>query len=73
MPTVHPKVPYGPSEEEADATVLRKAMKGFGTNEKAIIAILANRSNHQRQLIARSFNSLFGKVMTTVQTSLKIK
>ena len=62
MPTVHPKVPYGPSEEEFDAAALRKAMKGFGTDETAIIAILANRSNHQRQLIARKFDSLYGKV-----------
>jgi len=62
IPTVRPKQPYGPSDEEADAAALRKAMKGFGTDEKAIIAILAKRSNHQRQLIARKFTALYGKV-----------
>jgi len=56
-------VPYGPAEEEADAAALRKAMKGFGTDEKAIIVILANRSNHQRQLISMKFKSLYGKVL----------
>jgi annexin A7/11 len=61
-PTIRPKEPYGPSDEEADAAALRKAMKGFGTDEKAIIAILANRSNHQRQLITRKFAALYGKV-----------
>ncbi|XP_059480511.1 annexin B9-like isoform X2 [Neocloeon triangulifer] len=60
-PTIRPKEPYGPADEEADAAALRKAMKGFGTDEKAIIAILANRSNQQRQLIARKFISLYGK------------
>jgi hypothetical protein len=62
MPTVRPKQPYGPADEEADAAALRKAMKGFGTDEKAIIAVLANRSNHQRQLISRRFTALYGKV-----------
>jgi len=61
-PTIRPKVPYGPAEEEADAAALRKAMKGFGTDEKAIIAILANRSNSQRQVIARRYTALYGKV-----------
>jgi annexin A7/11 len=61
-PTIRPKEPYGPAEEEADAAALRKAMKGFGTDEKAIIAILANRSNQQRQQIARKFMALYGKV-----------
>ncbi|XP_059481423.1 annexin B9-like [Neocloeon triangulifer] len=60
-PTVRPKEPYGPDDVEADATALRSAMKGFGTDEEAIIAILANRSNYQRQLIAKKFTSLYGK------------
>ncbi|XP_059480513.1 annexin B9-like isoform X4 [Neocloeon triangulifer] len=60
-PTVRPKQPYGPADEEADAAALRKAMKGFGTDEKAIIAVLANRSNQQRQLIANKFISLYEK------------
>ena len=33
---------------EADAEALRKAMKGFGTDEDALIKIVANRTNHIR-------------------------
>jgi annexin A7/11 len=34
---------------EADCQALSQAMKGFGTNERALIDIIANRSNAQRQ------------------------
>ena len=55
-------MPYDNFNPEDDAKVLRKAMKGFGTDEKAIINVLANRTNEQRQEIALYFKTKFGKV-----------
>ncbi|KAF9423822.1 hypothetical protein HW555_000880 [Spodoptera exigua] len=44
-----------------DAAALRAAMKGFGTDEQAIIDILTTRSNAQRQAIAKAFTHEYGK------------
>ncbi|XP_044276101.1 annexin A7 isoform X4 [Varanus komodoensis] len=44
-----------------DVEILRKAMKGFGTDEQAIIDVVANRSNLQRQQIKTAFKTMYGK------------
>jgi annexin A7/11 len=46
---------------QADAEALRKAMKGFGTDEAALIKICANRTNTQRQQIKHAYKSAFGR------------
>ncbi|XP_062249202.1 annexin A6 isoform X2 [Platichthys flesus] len=57
-PTIGPTHNFDPA---ADAQALRKAMKGFGTDEDAIIDIVAQRSNAQRQEIRQTFKSLLGR------------
>ena len=44
-----------------DGDALRAAMKGFGTDEQAIIDILCARSNRQRQEIGEYFLHEFGR------------
>ncbi|XP_052869796.1 annexin B10-like [Anopheles cruzii] len=58
VPTVVPVEHFNPSE---DAGALRKAMKGFGTDEQAIIDILCSRSNAQRQVIQAAFKNELGR------------
>lgn len=56
--TIKPAANFDPEE---DAKILRKAMKGFGTDEKAIINVLGYRSNQQRQEVKQKFKALYGK------------
>ena len=50
---------------QADAEALRKAMKGFGTDEAALIKICANRNNTQRQQIKQAYKALYGRDLIT--------
>ncbi|XP_036385015.1 annexin A3-like [Megalops cyprinoides] len=46
-----------------DATALRKAIEGIGTTEKTLIDVLAQRSNAQRQLIAKTYHEATGRTL----------
>jgi len=45
----------------ADAQALRKAMKGIGTDEKALVAVLGNRTYEQLQVIKQAFTREFSR------------
>lgn len=57
-PTVVPSPTF---DAVLDANAVRKAMKGFGTDEDAIINVICRRSNEQRQQIAKMYKTHFGK------------
>ena len=46
---------------EKDCEVLRKAMKGLGTDEDTIIKLVCNRTNHERQEIVKYYATAYGK------------
>ena len=56
--TVQPAAQFN---SEADAAALRKAMKGLGTDEAAIINVIAHRNNAQRQEIKLKYKLLHGR------------
>lgn len=69
IPTVTAVSPF---DARTDADVLHKAMKGFGTDEKALISILCHRTSSQRTAINQAYKSSYGKVFTTRHNSIII-
>uniref|UniRef100_A0A158QI98 Annexin n=1 Tax=Rodentolepis nana TaxID=102285 RepID=A0A158QI98_RODNA len=63
--TVAPTAGFSPT---ADAEYLKKAMKGLGTNEKAIINILGRRTTYERMAIRDAYPSISSK---TLEKALK--
>lgn len=57
--TIFPSQNFNP---ETDCRGLGQAMKGAGTNEQALIDIIANRSNIQRQQIKLNYKTMYGVV-----------
>lgn len=49
------------SSLEADAQALRTAMKGWGTDESALIRLTTSRTNAQRMKIRQAFATAFGR------------
>jgi len=48
-------------DAQQDSEVLHKAMKGMGTDEAAIIEVIAHRSNKQRQELKAQYAQMWGK------------
>ena len=57
--TVKPAEPFDPKK---DCEVLRKAMKGLGTDEDAIIGVWPKRTNAQRQELKKMYRTMYNKV-----------
>ncbi|KAI4323526.1 hypothetical protein L6164_023123 [Bauhinia variegata] len=56
MATLIAPAKHSPNE---DAEALRRAMEGWGADEKAIIAILGHRNSYQRQKIRNAYEKLY--------------
>ena len=49
------------SEENQDAELMRKAMQGLGTDDKALIEIATKRNHKQRLKIRQAYKTMFGR------------
>ncbi|XP_060580366.1 annexin A6-like [Ruditapes philippinarum] len=54
-------VPAENFNAETDSEVLRKAMKGFGTDEAALIKVIGYRSNDQMLEVVKTYKTMFGR------------
>ena len=64
-PTLRPFPGFNPN---SDCEIIKKAMKGFGCDDKAIINVLCHRNNQQRQQIKMTFKAMYGKVSNVPKT-----
>ncbi|XP_067291207.1 annexin A13 isoform X2 [Pseudorasbora parva] len=67
QPTI---VPYEDFDVVADIKAIRKACKGLGTDEKAIINILANRSAYQRLEIKEAYFEKYDDLVEVLKSEL---
>uniref|UniRef100_H3D686 Annexin n=1 Tax=Tetraodon nigroviridis TaxID=99883 RepID=H3D686_TETNG len=61
--------PFVSFNAKQDAELLHKAMKGIGTDEDAILMLLASRSNDQRQQIKAAYKKAYGKDLVSALKS----
>ena len=57
----HVQKPVDQVKVDADAATLRKAMKGLGTDENAIIQLISNRTNKERLAMIESYKKQFNR------------
>ncbi|CCG81416.1 Annexin XIV [Taphrina deformans PYCC 5710] len=64
---VPPAPPFDPSyNADSDVEIIRKATKGFGTDEKALIHVLARKSPAHTLQLSERFEQLVGKSLVAV-------
>ncbi|XP_032489501.1 annexin A3 isoform X4 [Phocoena sinus] len=61
---------YPSFSASVDAEAIHKAIRGIGTDEKTLISILTERSNAQRQLIAKEYQAAYGRGTGTNEDAL---
>ncbi len=67
--TVHAAANFNANQ---DAEALKKAMKGLGCDDKAVIKVLCHRTNAQRQQIKMTFKTLYGRVLPLLYLQQRI-
>lgn len=63
MATISGTFNFNDEEATQCAETLKNAMDGFGTNEEDIVRVLVEHNNDQRQEIAKTYESAYGKVL----------
>jgi len=56
--------PISPFDVEEDAQALREAMKGWGSDDRALLALLSTRSAEQRLKIGLYYKTMYGRDLT---------